>query len=73
MPQFTYPRLGKKDFANIQQHHKLPTKAEIFNVILQCKQDAINTAVKFKLISSRATEATQRKATTCHINEYIPK
>lgn len=72
MPQFTYPRLGKKDFAN-KQHHKLPTKTEISNVILQCKQDAIKTAVKFQLIPPRATEATERITTACHINKYIPK
>jgi hypothetical protein len=73
MPQFTYPRLGKKDFANNQQHFTLPTKAEISNVILQCKQDAIDTAAKFKLISLRTTATTKQKSTTCHIKEYIPK
>lgn len=72
MPEFTYPRLGKKDFANNQQQ-KLPTTTEISNVILQCQRDAIKTAIKFKLISSRTTEATKRKTTACHINEYIPK
>lgn len=66
MPQFTYPKLAKKDFLNHQQHYKLPTKAEISSVILQCKRDAIDTAVKFNLISSRATEGTKQKSTTCH-------
>lgn len=72
MPEFTYPRLGKNDFAN-DQLQKLPTTTEISNVILQCQRDAINMAIKFKLISSRATEATKQKVTACHINEFIPK
>lgn len=73
MPQFTYPRLGKNNSQNNQQHYKLPTKAEICEVILQCKRDAIDTAVEFNLISSRATEQIKEKATACHVNKYIPK
>lgn len=72
MPEFTYPRLGKKDFANDQQQ-KLPTTTEISDVVSQCQRDAIKMAIKFKLIPSRATEATKRKTTACHINEYILK
>lgn len=72
--QFPYPRLERKNiFQSQQQHHKLPTKAEISSVISQCKHDALYTAIKFNLISPRSTETTEQKATACHINEYIPE
>lgn len=73
MPQFTYPRLGRKDHLSNRQHFKLPTKTEICDEIAQCRRDAINTAVKFNLISSRASVNTKQKATACHINKYTPK
>lgn len=68
---FTYPKLSKQNKVTVT--HQLPTENEINDVISQCKQDAINTAIKFNLISSTSSNAMKQKATSCQIKQYTPK
>lgn len=65
-PDLIYPRLGKqKDAVKL---HKLPSKKQICDEILNCKSDAITTAVSMKLIPLRL--AAKTKSTNCPIEEY---
>lgn len=68
-PNFTYPRLAKK--TNFMFSNELPTKEEITNIIIQCKHDAINTAVKLNLMSPGSSKKTKEKATICQIKSTI--
>lgn len=68
-PNFIYPKFVKeREGTKIQQ---LPSKKEIDGIILECKQNALKTAIEFGLISFRS-KSTQ-KATTCQLKPYIPK
>lgn len=70
-PSFTYPKLAKTN-ADINKC-ELPTMKEINNVIAECKQDAIKTAIKFNLMSASPSEYTKQKATLSQIKPYVPK
>lgn len=63
-PNFYYPRLRSEN--NASKLHKLPSLNEIIDVIKKCKSDAIQTAVKFNLISIHS-KSTAMSATNCQI------
>lgn len=67
-PNFFFPRqANQNDATNI---HKLPSQKEICDVILKCKSEAINTALKFNLLSSKTNST---KATSCQIKQCVLK
>lgn len=64
-PKFTYPKLSKQnETINTQP---LPTEAEINDVISQCKQQAVDIAIKFNIT------ANMKQATQCHIKPLTLK
>lgn len=70
-PNFIYPKLSKQNEA--MNTYKLPTEKEIDDIIAQCKQDALNTAIKFNLLSRSPSEILKKQATSCQVNPCFPK
>lgn len=64
-PKFTYPKFSKKN--ETINTHPLPTKAEINDVISQCKQQAIDTAKNFNITTN------MKQATQCHVKPFTLK
>lgn len=70
-PNFIYPKLAKQNKES--KDYQLPTETEINDVIAQCKQDAVNMAIKFNLISPASTQQIIRRSTSCQMKQYVPK
>lgn len=68
---FIFPRAAKKNRAT--NEYQLPSKKEIFQVIAQCKLDAINMAYKFELLPAKSMEKMKREATSCQIKQCVSK